>query len=231
VVVKEVSFAGSNYHELKSDDGNTTYNAPQWVDVNADGTATTNTSSGEKNYPVSFTRNTKPQVYGKFKITGLPSGQSVKIKASSAQGLQIPETSVVPAADGTITLPLTTASNNLINSIQFHNADDNSAFKIDWEISIGGGGWSLFGSTNHTVCITHADPASTLSSRQETLFTLACRNAKGKTQLTDITSGIWSDFTDRDVRRVDGTQLTYYKSYTCSVLTSEELIKQGDGQC
>lgn len=231
VVIKDVRFAGSNYHELKSDDGNTTYNAPHWVDVNGDGIATTNTSSGEKNYPVAFTRNTKPKVGGKFRVAGLQSGQSVKIKVSSAQGLQIPETVVTPDADGIVTLQPQEASNNLINSIQFHNAEDNTAFKIDWEISIGSGGWSSFGSTKHTVYITHADPAPTLSSRQETLFLLACKNAKGKTQVADITDGIWGEFTDRDVRRADKTQLCYYKSYKCSVVTTEELIKQGDGQC
>jgi hypothetical protein len=64
----EVSFAGSNFHELKSDDGNTTYTAPQWVDVDGDGNATTDQNSGEKNYPVAFTRNTKPQVGAEFKM-------------------------------------------------------------------------------------------------------------------------------------------------------------------
>ena len=240
VMIKEVSFAGSNYHELKSDDGNTTYNAPQWVDVNGDGTATTSTSSGEKNYPVSFTRNTKPQVGGKFKVAGLPSGQIVKIKASSAQGLQIPETSVTPAADGTITLPLTTASNNLINSIQFHNADDNTAMKIDWEISIGSGGWSTVGSTKHTVYITMDDPIKTATGlMRETLFNLGCRNAKGKGSAAQaVVDAIYDDFKDRDVQRVkpssgtlDGTGMKYWGNPAIAGFETSNLLATGDGRC
>jgi hypothetical protein len=240
VKIKEVSFAGSNYHELKSDDGNTTYNAPQWVDVNGDGTATTSTSSGEKNYPVSFTRNTKPQVGGKFKVAGLPSGQIVKIKASSAQGLQIPETSVTPATDGTITLPLTTASNNLVNSIQFHNADDNTALKIDWEISIGSGGWSTVGSTKHTVYITMADPIKTATGlMRETLFNLGCRNAKGKGSAAQaVVDAIYDDFKDRDVQRVkpssgtlDGTGMKYWGNPATAGFETSNLLATGDGRC
>ena len=42
---------------------------------------------------------------------------------------------------------------------------------------------------------------------------------------------IWGEFTDRDVRRVDGVQLTYYASYTCGNITTADLLKYGDGQC
>jgi hypothetical protein len=245
VEIEEVSFDGSNYHQLKSDDGNTTYNLPHWVDANSDGTATTNNSSGEKNYPVSFTRNTKPQVGGKFKVAGLPSGQTVKIKASSAQGLQIPETPVTPDADGTITLPLTPASNNLTTSIQFHNADDNTAFKIDWEISIGNGGWTTIGSTKHTVYITYADPVDLPQSIwHETIFNLGCRNAKGLGggAQVNIVNAIYGEFTDRNVQKVrpssgtiDGQAMKYWGNWNTAFEfpTTSNLLgnPDRDGNC
>lgn len=240
VEVKEVSFAGSNYHELKGDSGSPWYSAPHWVDVNGDGTAMTNTSSGEKNYPVAFTRNTKPQVGGKFKIAGLPSGQSVKIKASSAQGLQIPETTVTPAADGAFTLPLTPASNNLTNSVQFHNAEDDTAFKIDWEISIGSGGWSVLGSTKHTVYIVNSNPTQSPSSYRETLFYLACHNADNKSSENQIVDAIYGEFSDRKVAKVlpsRGKPSAEYLSYTHGGLFTPtnqawyQLLDSGTAQC
>jgi hypothetical protein len=239
IEVKEVSFAGSNYHELKSDDGTKTYNAPQWLDGNADGQAATSTTTGDKNYPVSFTRNTKPQVGAKFKVAGLTGGQSVKIKANSAQGLQIPASSVTPAADGTITLPLTTASNNLPNLIQFHNADDTTAFKIDWEISIGTSGWSAIGSTKHTVYMTMANPLSTANAlRRESLFSIGCRNAKGVgTSAQGVVDAIYNEFKDRVVHRSkpssgdqDNVTLTYWGGGQ-GLFTTEALLEQSNCKC
>lgn len=242
--IKEVSFDGSNYHELKSDDGNTTYDAPQWVDVNGDSTATTNTASGEKNYPVSFTRNTKPKIGGKFKVAGLLSGQTVKIKASSAQGLQIPESSVTPDTDGIITLQPQEASNNLSNSIQFHNVDDDTAFKIDWEISIGSGGWTTIGSTKHTVYITWDNPVSLPESiRHETLFNLGCRKAKGMASSElNVVNSIYSEFTDLDVQKVipssgslDGQAMKYWGNWRTAhdFYTTSKLLgnPDRDGNC
>jgi hypothetical protein len=240
VEVVEVSFAGSNYHKLKSDNGNTTYDAPQWVDVNGDGTATTDTTSGEKNYPAAFTKNTKPQVGGKFKIVGLPSGQSVKIRANSAQDFQIPATLVTPAADGTITLPLTPASHNLIDSIQFYNAADDTAFKIDWEVKIGEHQWCAIGSTKHTVYITMADPIKTATGlMRETLFNLGCRNAKGKgTAAQAVVDTIYHDFKGRNIQKVkqssgtlDGVKMTYWGNPLTVGSTTSSLLSSGDGAC
>lgn len=240
VEIKEISFDGSNYHELRSDDGNVTYSAPHWVDNNGDGKAKTNTSSGEKNYPISFTRNTKIQVGGKFKVAYLPSGQLVKIKASSPQGLQIPETTVTPYADGTIELSLTEASNNLTNSIEFHNADDETAFIINWEISIGSSGWCAIGSTKHTVYITMADPIKTaMGLMRETLFNLGCRNAKGKgSAVQTVVDAIYDDFKDRDVQKVkpssgtlDGTGMKYWNNPPTAGFLTTDLLSSGDGRC
>ena len=225
---------------LKSDDGNTSYNAPQWVDVNGDGSATTNATSGEKNYPVAFTRNTKPQIGGTFKVSGLPSGQTVKIRASSAQGLQIPETTVTSSTNGTIIMPPTTASNTLVDSIQFYNAEDNTAFKIDWEISIGSSAWRALGSTNHTVYITMADPIKTAAGlMRETLFNIGCRNAKGMGSVTQaVVDAIYDDFRDMNVQKVkpssgtlDGIGMMYWNDPPTAGFATADLLSSGDGRC
>lgn len=238
--IQEVSFAGSKYHELKSDDGSVTYSAPQWLDLNGDGQATTDVNTGEKNYPVAFTRNTKAQIGAKLKVPGLPAGQTIKLKATSAQGLEIPEINVTPAADGTITLPLTEASNNFANVVAFHNADDGTAFKIDWQISVGSSGWCAIGSTKHTLYITMADPIKTATGlMRETLFNLGCRNANGKGATAQaVVDAIYNDFKDRDVQKVkpssgtvDGNGMKYWNNPPTAGFTTEGLLSSGDGRC
>jgi hypothetical protein len=209
IQIKEVCFAGANYHQMKSDDGSTTYSAPHWVDTNDDGQATTNTGTGEKNYPVAFTRATTPQVGATFKVTGLPSGQSLRIKATSAMGLSIPPTPIIPAEDGIATLPITTSNGQLADVIQFYNAPDVTAFVINWQKSVSNADWTSIGSTKHTVFLTLAAPLATLKNGKgcrETLLWLACANAKGDTGadqnalLIKIFRGGGS-FHDRNIRR------------------------------
>lgn len=234
IQIKEVSFGGDDYHQLTSDDMATLYVAPQWIDVNGDGKATTNRNTGEANYPVAFKRNTKPKVGAVFKGKDLRTGESVKIKATSAQGLAIPETAVTSGEGGVVILPESTlASNNLPDSIRFHDSDDDSAFVIEWQMKVGNGEWGIIGSTKHTVCIIHDDPAPTLTSRQVTLFVVACRSATGKTTHADITEGIWGEFKGREVKRYRGSVLTYYSNYNCSNTTTSLLLQQpsGDGEC
>lgn len=151
--IQEIRFSGEHTHILTSDDAQTDYEAPQWLDGNGDGEATTNTSTGDKNYPVAFSRFTKPTVGAQFKVPGFPAGQSVKIKANSSEGLRIPETTVTSEADGIVTLPATPASDDLAELIQFYNASDVTAFEIDWEISLEDGPWTDLGSTSHTVYV------------------------------------------------------------------------------
>lgn len=85
--------------------------------------------------------------------------------------------------------------------------------------------------TRHTVFLTYAQPAATLSSKQESLFMLACWNARGLTQEQQITPALWEEFTDRRVQRIDRKLLTYYRPYTNAAATTNGLIKTTNGQC
>jgi hypothetical protein len=61
---------------------------------------------------------------------------------------------------------------------------------------------------------------------------LSCKNADGLgDNTTQIISAVWSEFTDLDVRRVDGVQLAYYRTSTCNITGSAGLIQNGEGQC
>ncbi len=226
--VTEVGFGGQKYWQLKSDDGENIYSAPHWKDVDGDGKPT-DVGQGERNYSVAFTRNTKPKITAKFKIAGASDFAAVKIKATGPGGLTIPETAASVSGDE-IVMPSTEASSALINVIKFYDRkEDSKAFKLKWEMKADDYEWCPLGVTKHTVYVVLADPETSL--RQETLFEISCRRAEGIDQATDVTDAIWSEFTDRVVKRVDGVQLTYYNDYLCSNVTTGDLLKFGDGQC
>jgi hypothetical protein len=229
VQIEEVSFGGTKYWELKSDDAATTYSAPQWKDVDGNGRPT-NTAQGERDYAVAFTRKTKPQIGAKFKIASASNFGAIRIKATGPGGVAIPETSATVSGD-VVTLPNDTeASAALVNTIMFYDKkDDAKAFKLEWELKIDNSDWSKIGTTKHTAYVTLDDPKTSL--RQESLFEISCRNADGINQVALVTDAIWNEFTDRVVKRVDGLQLTYYNAYTCNYISTEDLLKFGDGQC
>jgi hypothetical protein len=63
-----------------------------------------------------------------------------------------------------------------------------------------------------------------------TLVHIGCKNADGKSEVADVFTAIWSEFTDRDVKRVDGTQLTYWAGADPPDSTAG-LLDEGDGRC
>ncbi|MEI6915302.1 MAG: hypothetical protein WCL39_09245 [Armatimonadota bacterium] len=244
VGVKTLSFSGDNYYQLTTDDASTAYAAPHWVDLNGDGKASTS-QDGERNYPIAYTRNTKPKVAGTFKLNSIPVGCPLKIKATSSHGLQIPETAVYAPIDGTVTLPLTESSTALVNDIKFFNAEDASAFKIDWFIKVADSEWVSIGSTSHTMSITFATPIT--NERQESLFAVSCMQGQGAgSEAVDIiTEKIFAYFKGLDVRQMkpsSGTPMQNsftqkgmgfyaYGSLNTQDGFTKELLTNGDGRC
>ncbi|MEI7774740.1 MAG: hypothetical protein WCK17_08175, partial [Verrucomicrobiota bacterium] len=267
--IKEVSFDGNgaapnNYHLLTSDAGSidpstgdfiptTTYSAPHWVDGDDDGQATPSTS-GDKNYPVAFTRNTAFKVGAKIRVYGVTASSTVKIKAATTGESEVPETTVTPVEtppEGsgiwTVTLPPTLISalpkKQLVDKIKFHNANDSSNFEIDWEINKDSAGWYTAGTTSHTVYVTRANPVDAAESSKwpETLFDVGCRNADGKTSSDDALDAIWSLFSGRNVSRVDATTrkadrddpdgMVFWKTGVSYPLQDTEFLSKGYGIC
>ena len=203
IKIKEVSFSGTKYYELKSDDVSVTYSAPHWLDKNGDGDTI---DTGEHDYSVAYTRNTKPKLKALFKVPGLPSDITLKMRAKGSDSIETPEvTAQISGAD--VTFPVTESSNAWPNTVKFYNRDDATAFKLDWEIEVGGA-WSKVDETKHQVYLTLADPGTTM--RQETLFYLSAKNADGKTTAAASFTEIWNEFTDRNVKRIDAVQMKYW---------------------
>jgi len=226
VQIEEVSFGGTKYWELKSDDAATTYSAPQWKDVDGNGKPT-NTAQGERDYAVAFTRNTNPKIGAKFKIASASNFGAVKIKATGPGGVAIPETAATVAGD-VVTLPLTEASAALVNTIKFYDKkDDAKAFKLEWEVKIGNSDWSKIGASKHTVYVLFADPITPL--RQETLADLGCRNANEENAETSARDKMYGEFTDRVVKRLDGKQMTYWLNDQMGCTDTADLLSRADG--
>jgi hypothetical protein len=236
---KEVEFSNSTITGwLTSDDTSVTYDPPHWQDSNDDGDAD---DPGERKYPIAYVRDTPPTITGKIAVnpSGLTSvsGFSAKIKVTGPGAIAIPETAANLGTDE-LELPATPSSGNFVNEIDYMNP-----MTLTWEVEVNDEGhWCEAGETANRTYVTLGTPATTM--RQETLFDIGCRNADGETVAADATAKIWSEFTDRVVRKVDpttgqptGTQMTYYSSYDprdshgVAVCTAPQLLEANDGQC
>lgn len=155
-------------------------------------------------------------------------------------GQGVPNKPCIGAGPGNLDFPATTAtvagnevtitnvecSNAFVNEVDFFDTMD-----ITWQITWDGGTtWCDAGISKNQVYVTLGDPVGGVTIFH-TLVHLGCKNADGEATPIGCTDKIWSEFTDRDVRRVDGTRLTYYASYTCANVTTASLLANGDGQC
>gem|GEM_PF-2299045 len=235
-IIPGVSFSGTKYHQLKSDDVLTTYSAPHWFDENGDGDVV---DEDDRNYPVAFTRNTKPKLGAKFEIGSFLSNEEIKIKATGPGGVAIPATDA--SISGTVaTLEVTESSGAFVNTIKFYSAQESGKeFELTWEMKVGSNDWFEVGKSKHTVYLTLADPITSL--RQETLFNLGSRRGDGKTNGSKTTiDSIYAEFTDQSVYKVQpGTgleetqKMTYWLGGQVGCWDTAVFLARGDrnGNC
>jgi hypothetical protein len=86
--------------------------------------------------------------------------------------------------------------------------------------------------------LTYADPVGFPTPKGVnlywTLVHLGSKNAAGQEKEAEVIAQIWNDFTDRDVRRRDGTQLIYYDNMKAAAeenIFLRQLLAEGSGQC
>ena len=208
VHLKELAF--TNNHTIVKDDGSQNYAAPHWQD-------------NSPPHPLCFTRNTKMMVDALWRIE--PADPSVVIRAKGAGpgNLLFPATSASIIGHDMVVLDVE-CDEPFPNEVAYYNP-----MRIDWSFSFDGGHtWINAGVSENQTYVTLGSPLTTV---YHTLAHLGCINAAGECTASGCTLKIWGEFTDRDVRRVDNTQLTYYSSYLCDNVTTADLLKYGDGQC
>lgn len=239
VSLKEVSFAGLKYWELKSDDAATTYSAPQWKDANGD-RRTSDSDAGEHNYAVAYTRNTKPKLGVSLSLHDATKFASIKIKATSSSGISIPETTATSATGGLVTLEPTESSTAFPNTVKHFDKDQpGKEFDLNWQLKVGNSNWVDIGISYHTAYVTLGDPLTSM--RQETIANIGSRNANGESSAGSAASKIWDDFTDQQVFKVGHTSpMIYWGTWAASSAAEianpscfdpEGLLKHGDGRC
>ncbi len=222
--LKEVTFGGAKYHLVTKDDGSMNYTAPHWQDNSfpLDGDAS---DAGDRAYPVCFTRNSKMKVSAKWIVEPSELPWAITVKGDGPNGLDFPETAVMKNGNQ-LTIVDLECDIPFANKVDFFDP-----MLIDWSISISMNGlktWLDGGTCSNQTYITLGDPLTTV---YHTLAHIGCRNAQGEVSAQNCTAKIWDEFTDRDVRRVDGVQLTYYASYNCANVDTATLLLHGDGQC
>jgi len=217
----ELTFSGTKYHTVKSDDGTTDYSGPHWLDPNHDG----NAGDGH-NYPICFTRNDKMVVSGKWNIEPSSPGVSFIIKGDGPGNLDFTNTSL--SVSGT---------NGTISNVECMNAFTNEVDFFDpmtmiWKCSVDSGqNWVNAGTSTNRCYVTLGDP---LTDIYYTLVHLGCKNADGQSTTNATADAIYNEFTDRDVSRVsDSKQMTYWCNDQMGGRETAEILQRSDanGNC
>lgn len=124
------------------------------------------------------------------------------------------------------------------NTVGYDIAKDLKPLKIRWSVFDRYGKLVGISDSTHTIYVTWAESISAY--KQETLFNLSC-SAMSNQSLFDIVSGgvdviksyelLFQDFEDRQVKRMDGEVLSYYKNWDIPYIITRDLIMFKDGQC
>jgi hypothetical protein len=241
---RTISFSGDTYQELKTDDGQVTFKAPHWYDVNGDMQIEPGLMLPERNRPVAYVQGSTIKLKAKFRAKGFNwQNNGVHVRAKINGTLDLPDTYCVMAADGYLTLPETPLGQPLDPTVKFYSAQGDNSFNIAWEFYtdyIGNDpNWKSAGTTKHTVYVVNAVPLTTAKSLMcETLFNIGCRNANGLTDPTAIVNAIYGEFTDRVVTRVEPSkgilkdeEMTYWGNPSGGVDSTNGLLQGADGQC
>lgn len=172
--------------------------------------------------PTCYERAAKMKVTVKFTAATGVTG-SVKVRGSGS-GFSFASTDA-PVSSGTVTVSDWAADKAFANTVDIFDPMD-----LLWEVSVDGGTtWTSGGTSSNQTYITLGSPATTTI--YHTLAQIGCQNAKGQNAEAQTIVKVWGAFTGRDVRRIDGTRLTYYADYTTTNVTTASLLTNGDGQC
>jgi F0F1-type ATP synthase membrane subunit b/b' len=235
--LREITFGGDRYIPILRDDGSARYDGEHWLDENLDGII--DESDGERKYPVMYVSSsdgTESRLLIKeaeFEFIGSPetdlSQLSFKIRGTGPGDIQIPEQSAV-VFENKLTISDAESSGAFKGEVDFFDP-----MTIQWQCRIENvTDWFDVGTSENQLYVTFQAPRHDfLSGIFHTVVHLGCKNAKGLSNTDLIRDAIWNEFTDREVKRVDGRLLTYYAQYTTQNDLLDRMLKdpKGDGNC
>ena len=197
--LEEVSFSDAKSSQLiiiSSDDGREFYLAPQWKPTSS--------------LPVAYVSGSYLNVGGKFRFACKPRANEVWVQGKCSNGFKLPPQKLhFDSRDPTLGIYDAASSDAKFadNKVDYYKD-----FKIDWYVSDNSSGNNsmLIGSSVNDLYITFT--AAIVGIYYHTLIHLGCTNAIGLTNQDDIVKGIYEEFRDLKVRKVNGTQdLGYWR--------------------
>ncbi len=232
-LIRAVWFGGetNKYHPVARDNGilytDNPPEKPHWLDDNLDRVV-------DRTYPVCFTRNSKPKVsIAIISVTKIPvDDRDIYIKAWAPIIHDIGP--VQPTSVETVTIAGQQMSEikyvDIVPQDPFGSGIDFiDPLKIFWRVSTDRGkSWTyLVPNTENQCYVTLDEPATTV---WHTVVHISCKNANGEEEEKYVPGRVFAEFTDLVVKRVDGTQLTYWATGSPPDNT-QDLLNTGDGRC
>ncbi len=193
------------------------FSSPNWIVIKSDEdpnvSISGNNSSvaledGEKIKPIAYVSGVKARVEAEFDI--VCSGGNAAIyyaKATHADGYNLPP-KILFFTNGRYKYQTEFVEKTFPDQ-QVQYWED---FQLDWQISTSANGpWLDAGSSKNYMYVTHKRPIvgvqpaghAEIISLQHTFLHIGCKNAQGLTTESTIVNAIYTEFTDRDVRRFD----------------------------
>ena len=199
ITLDALSFSGTNYHYVISDDGMTAYSEPQWI--------TSGPGEAGRSYPLCYVRGSKMTVLGGWDITpaGLPADLSVQIQGTASGGMGFPWTQLTRSEDIRWVSPVMECSNAFDAVVAFINP-----MQIDWSVLLGSCTVPLNAGMSTNQCyVTLDDPLN--ADLRRTILHLGCMNAAGNSVTQSVVDAIYGEFSDQTVVRLsDYRQMTYW---------------------
>ncbi len=229
--VVELTFKGipAEFFVIKKDDGSGDYGTPHWKDANDDGDAD-DPEENDQRYPAAYLRGKHVKL--DLKITVDPPDvlwDTVRVRGAGSHSYAFQQDTMPTSFEINVA---SVSSDPALNDW----VDCFNPFELHWSVSPDDGlTWIDAGRTDNQLYVTLGTPNS--GSRFHTLLHNSCRDAAGNNTDSAVIAGIWGDFTDQVVYRVDptgrtdGTQLTYYNDWMTDHTSTALLLEHADGQC
>ena len=220
--LQSVTFFGPDFIKVVQDDGSD-YPTPQWERTNPSPS------------PVGYVRDSRMVVEVTLQAVAAISDGPVYIKGDGPDGMEFP---VVQDTlnGGAVTAAL--QSDILPDYVEYW---DSSEFQVTWFYARNADGpWYEAGTSQNQLYVTLGPPKTSLmnpSPVYHTLIHLGSKNARVENSESLVVDKIWDEFTDRNVRRMDGEQLRYYHDWKHTPddfhppTTTAGLLKEADGDC
>lgn len=230
VDLKEVAFGGPSYHIVRKDDDSGNYSTPHWQD-NSSPLDRDAEDTGDKKYPVSYTRNTKPRLDVKIALEPSLPSVPVRVRGEGTGILDVPETPGSMSGDYIILNGVETTG-AFVNAVGYMNS-----LTVIWSVSVDGGStWIDVGSSSNEVFVTVGTPACTKPFR--TVMYLACKHTGG-TDASSCLTNTWASFSGpanvnawNEASKSYSRPLHYYQNSSGNNNTvTSQLLADANGQC